>query len=39
MLLKQKYPKAYARVMDESWDAADADVFLQLSLFDDVIFG
>jgi hypothetical protein len=39
ILLKQKHPKIYERVMEESWDAADADVFLQLSLFDKVIFG
>lgn len=39
MLMKQKFPKHYARAVDESYDASDADVFLQLSLFDDVIFG
>ena len=39
MLMKQKYPKHYERVLDESYDAGDADVFLQLALFDDVIFG
>lgn len=39
ILLKQKYPKIYKRVIDESWDASDADVFLQLAIFDDVIFG
>lgn len=39
MLMKQKFPKHYARALDESYDAGDADVFLQLSLFDDVIFG
>lgn len=39
MLLKQKHPKIYKRVIDESWDASDGDVFLQLALFDKVIFG
>lgn len=39
ILLKQKYPKIYKRVIDESWDASDADIFLQLALFDKVIFG
>jgi len=39
ILLRQKYPKIYKRVVDESWDGSDADVFLQLALFDDVIFG
>jgi hypothetical protein len=39
ILLKQKYPKIYKRVIEESWDASDGDVFLQLALFGDVIFG
>lgn len=39
MLMKQKYPKHYERALDESYDAGDADVFLQVALFDDVIFG
>lgn len=39
MILKQKYPAAYKRAVDGSWDGADADVFLQVSLFDKVIFG
>lgn len=39
MLMKQKFPEHYARVLDQRDDASDADVFLQLALFDDVIFG
>jgi hypothetical protein len=39
MLMKQKFPEHYARVLDQRDDAGDADVFLQLALFDDVIFG
>jgi len=39
MLMKQKFPQHYARVVDESYDASDGDVFLQLALFDEVIFG
>jgi hypothetical protein len=39
ILLKGKYQKIYKRVIDQSWDASDADVFLQLALFDDVIYG
>lgn len=39
ILLRQKHPKIYKRVIDENWDASDADVFLQLALFDNVIFG
>jgi hypothetical protein len=37
--LKGKYPKIYKRVVEQSWDAGDADVFLQLAVFDDVIYG
>jgi hypothetical protein len=39
ILLKQKYPEIYKRVKLEDWDAGDADVFLQLALFGEVIFG
>jgi len=39
ILLKQKYPKVHKRAEEESWDAADADVFLQLALFGEVVFG
>lgn len=39
MLFKQKYPNQYKRVIEENDDAGDADVFLQLALFDEVIFG
>lgn len=39
ILLKQKYPKIYKSVIEENWDASDGDVFLQLALFGDVIFG
>lgn len=37
--LKGKYPKVYKRVIEQSSDAGDADVFLQLAVFDDVIYG
>jgi len=39
ILFRQKYPKNYQRLVEENWDAGDADVFLQLAVFDEVIFG
>lgn len=39
MLMREKFPKNYQRVLDENDDAADADVFLQLALLGDVVFG
>lgn len=39
MLFKEKYPKKWKRAMEGNADASDADVFLQLSLFGEVIFG
>jgi len=39
-LLRQKHPKIYWRIVkDEDFDAEDADVFLQLALFGDVVYG
>ena len=38
-LMKEKYPRHYAAITDESWDAETADVFLQLALFKELIFG
>jgi hypothetical protein len=40
MLFKQQYPQKYKRVVEhEDYDASDGDIFLQLALFDKVIFG
>ncbi len=38
-LMAEKYPNHFQRVVDETYDADDADVFLQLSLFNEVVFG
>lgn len=38
-LLLDKYPSRLAAIVDESYDAEDADVFLQASLFGEVVFG
>lgn len=34
-----KYPHIFARIKSEDYDAGDADAWLQMALFDDVIFG
>ena len=39
ILLKEKYPRIWKRAMEGTADAADGDVYLQLSLFGKVIFG
>lgn len=39
-LLRQQHPKIYWRIFKEDdFDAGDADVFLQLALFGEVVFG
>jgi len=38
-LLADKYPAILARIVSENYDADDADVFLQLALMGEVIFG
>lgn len=38
-LFKQHYPKRYAEVIEENYDANHGDLFLQLSVFGDVIYG
>jgi len=38
-LMRQKYPKMFYEVLNESYDANHADVWLQLCLFGEVIFG
>lgn len=39
VLLREKFPKRYKRILDEDFDAADGDAFLQLATFGDVIYG
>lgn len=38
-LLGKKYPKIQKEVLEGNYDASDADVFLQLAVFGDVIYG
>lgn len=38
-LLLQLYPRRALSAQDESYDAEDADVFLQLAVYGDVIYG
>lgn len=37
--LKLEYPKAYKRVVEEDYDANDGDLFIQLALLGDEIYG
>lgn len=37
--LRRDYPKIAARISDETYDADDADAFLQMICFEDIIFG
>jgi hypothetical protein len=38
-LLAEKYPHIFARFQDEQYDAGDADVFVQLCVFGEVVYG
>jgi hypothetical protein len=38
-LMAEKYPKHFAAILSENDDAITGDVFLQLCLFGDVVFG
>lgn len=38
-LMMEGYTRAWARVLIEQYDADDADLFLQLALFGDVVYG
>lgn len=38
-LMLDKCPSRVASIVDESYDAEDADVFLQASLFGEIVFG
>ncbi len=37
--LKEDYPRAYENIIDEEYDAEDADIFFQLATMGDVVFG
>jgi hypothetical protein len=38
-LMSEKYPKHYADFLAENDDATTGDIFLQLALYDEIIFG
>jgi hypothetical protein len=38
-MLQIQYPKVYQRILDESYDANDGDLFVQLSLFGEQVYG
>lgn len=38
-LLKQDYPEVYQNIINEDYDANDADIFFQLAVMGDVTFG
>jgi hypothetical protein len=37
--LKDEYPRVYENIIDEEYDAEDADVFFQLAVMGEVTFG
>lgn len=39
VLMQTKYPSHWADFMTENYDAITSDIFLQLCLFDEVIYG
>jgi len=38
-LLAEKFPNRFVAICDEDYDAEDADVFLQLAILNEVVFG
>jgi len=38
-LVKRDYPEVWENILDEQYDANDADIFLQLCVMGDVVFG
>jgi hypothetical protein len=38
-LLAEKFPNRFVAICDETYDAEDADVFLQLAILNEVVFG
>jgi len=38
-LMKKDFPEVWNRILDEEYDAGDADIFLQLCVMGDVVFG
>ena len=38
-LMAEKFPKRFVAICDDTYDAEDADVFLQLAILNEVVFG
>lgn len=38
-VLKEEYPRIYANFCEGDYDADDCDIFIQLSLFGEIVFG
>lgn len=38
-LMREEYPSHYADLINDNWDAWTADVFLQLAVMDEIVFG
>jgi hypothetical protein len=38
-LVKKDYPEVYENIVLEEYDAEDADIFLQLAVMGNVVFG
>jgi hypothetical protein len=38
-IMTEKYPKTWSRIFSDNYDANDADVFLQVCLFGETIYG
>ena len=38
-IIKRDYPDVWENILDEQYDANDADIFLQLCVMGDVVFG
>jgi hypothetical protein len=38
-IIKKDYPEVWGNILDEKYDANDADIFLQLCVMGDVVFG
>jgi hypothetical protein len=38
-LMAEEYPEAFARILNEQYDADDADIWFQLTIMGEVVFG
>lgn len=37
--IRERYPKVWSNITTDSYDASDADIFLQMAVLDEVIYG